>query len=88
MTYQDILDHRLTSLDNWRYYSHLVHPFWHDGAIFRGLKELFHIFMPKDLILEEDGEALYDPSKDSVYQLRLNDEAIQVRPLTLSTNSR
>jgi len=44
--------------------------------------------MPKDLILEEDGEALYDPSKDSVYQLQLNDEAIQVRPLTLFTNSR
>jgi hypothetical protein len=89
MSYQDILIHRLTSLRNWKYYSRLVHPFWHDEAILRGLKELFHIFMTDDLIIEEHGRAPYDPSKaaDIVYKLPLEDEAIQVRPLTLSTHS-
>jgi len=91
MSYQDILNHRLMSVGNWEYYSWLVHPFWEDEAILSGLKELFDIFMTGDLIKKRDcrGGAGYDPSKaaDVVCKVPLKDEAIQVRPLTLSTHS-
>jgi hypothetical protein len=88
MSYQDIVQHRLASLGHWRYYQRMVHPFWRDGAIFRGLKELFDIFMTHNLVTDDDGTGgpLYDPSKaaDVVCEFHVEDKAIQVRPLTLS----
>ncbi|KAG0699444.1 hypothetical protein DFH29DRAFT_1001955 [Suillus ampliporus] len=76
ITYQDILMDRLASLGNWRFYRCLIHPFWRDPAILRGLEEMFHIFMPVNLI-HESYETL-DAEHDFVPYVPLDDSAVDV----------
>ncbi|KAG1859561.1 hypothetical protein DFJ58DRAFT_840138 [Suillus subalutaceus] len=70
----DILTDRLASLGNWRFYRCLIHPFWRDPAILRGLEEMFRIFMPANLIRESD-ETL-DTERDFVPYVPLDDSAV------------
>ncbi|KAG1844084.1 hypothetical protein DFJ58DRAFT_731389 [Suillus subalutaceus] len=64
----------LASLGNWRFYQCLIHPFWHDPAIPHGLEEMFHIFMPANLI-RESYETL-DAERDFVPYVPLDDSAV------------
>ncbi|KAG1811062.1 hypothetical protein EV424DRAFT_1542700 [Suillus variegatus] len=67
---------RLASLGNWRFYRCLIHPFWRNPVILRGLEEMFRIFMPVNLI-RECYETL-DAECDFVPYVPLDDSAVDV----------
>ena len=76
ITYDEILQERISRLGHWRYFKTLVNPFWWDPAILDGMEEMFKIFMPVELLADD----LQPPPKGHSFvpPLAVNDEAVHV----------